>query len=252
MTGISIKSRKRMVTGTLALLCLAAGAAGTAGYFTETEKVTNVFSVGNLEIDLKEPEWNPEDGDGKFMNPGYCVYKNPTVKNMADAANGGNPCYARMKVEILDGKGNLITDKETLDLIKQTIRFDETYKGTFSTTGSGSLIPQGRIPGYFLKDLAGIPMVNPLFKLDTGRSTENVLIYNYEASDGRGILNTGEEATLFTNVVIPAEWTEYEMNRIGDYKLDITAEAIQVSGFASRSQAYEALDTEIAGGGANA
>lgn len=245
------KNKRGTAMAAMAVLCLAAGTAGTMGYFTDEEKVTNVFTVGDLEVDLQEPEWTPEDGDGEDMCPGYSVYKNPTVKNTADQRRGGNSCYVRMKVEILDSKGAPVTDKKALELIKATIRYDKTYTGSFSSTGKAMQITQNRVPGYFLSELKDIPMVNPVFKLDTVRSAENVLFYNYQGNDGTGVLKAGEEAVLFTNIVIPAEWAQEEMQCMGDFQLVVTAQAIQVSGFASMTDAFLALDTEITKGGSN-
>ena len=239
------KKRKLTIAAVIATGCLAAGAVGTMGYFTDQEKVTNVFTVGDLEIGLQEPEWTPEDGDGEDMCPGYSVYKNPTVKNTADKNRGGNDCYTRMKVEILDALGAPVTDKTALDLIKKTIRFDVTYNGNYENKGKASQIVQGRIPGYFLEEFEDIPMINPLFTLDAGRSLEHTLIYNYQGKDGSGVLKPGEEAALFTHIVIPAEWTQTEIRCIGDFQLVVTAQAIQTSGFASKADAFLALDAEI-------
>lgn len=246
------RNSRRMIVGILTGVCLlTAGAAGTAGYLTGKETVTNVFSVGNLKIDLKEPEWEPQDGDGENMCPGYSVYKNPTVKNTARIEEGGNPCYARMRVQIVNKDGKPITEKETLELIETTIRYDSTFMGTFSTKGEGAVIKQGRVPGYSLEEIAKLPMVNPLFKKDEERSKGNVLVFNYEGKEKDGILDIGEEATLFSAIVLPTQWTKREMDLIGDFKLVIQAEAIQITGFTTRENAYRALDAELTKGGSN-
>lgn len=240
-----LKNGRVKAAAVMTMLALGVGAAGTMGYFTAQEKVTNVFTVGDLEIGLQEPEWSKEDGDGVNMYPGYSVYKNPTVKNTADTSKGGTDCYTRMRVEILNGEGAPVTDAEALKLIKKTIRFDATYNGTYDKTGKATQLVQGRIPGYFLKEFEDIPMVNPLFVLDGERSTDNVLIYNYQGRDGNGVMKAGEEAALFTNIVIPAEWTQTELRRMGEFQIVVTAQAIQTSGFAKKADAFLALDGEI-------
>lgn len=89
-------------------------------YMTEKEEVTNVFTVGDLDVGLHETEWDETtDKDGKDIYPGYTVYKNPTVKNISDTTNGAEPCYARMIVYVQDGNGNAITDQDALDLIEK-------------------------------------------------------------------------------------------------------------------------------------
>ena len=125
-----VKKMGRKTVGMMAavLLCTA-GAYQTYSYFTEKEEVTNVFTVGDFDISMKEPEWNPADGDGVNMYPGYTVYKNPTVKNMTDPGIGEQPCYLQMRMKIQNEKGEIITDQKTLDMIRRTIRYDKTYTG---------------------------------------------------------------------------------------------------------------------------
>lgn len=245
------KGSRKKIAAAVTVFCLAAGTAGTYGYFTEQEKVTNVFTVGDLEIDLKEPEWSPEEGDGENLCPGACVYKNPTVKNMAEEGSGGTSCYARMTVKILDGQGAPVTDQDVLDLIHTTIRYDATYTGTFSKTGTSEKVVQNRIPGYFLREFASLPMINPLFEKDEVRSTGNTMVFNYLGKDGKGILNPQDEAVLFTNIVIPAEWKQKEMRSLENFRLDIRAQAIQISGFPDKEAAFDALDEEMVKGGSN-
>lgn len=246
-----IKGSRKKIAAAVTVLCLTAGTAATYGYFTEQEKVINVFTVGDLEVDLQEPEWSPEEGDGEDLCPGACVYKNPTVKNMAEKGSGGTSCYARMTVKILDGKGAPVTDQNLLDLIHTTIRYDETYTGTFSKTGTSEQVVQNRIPGYFLREFSSLPMVNPLFAKDNARSTGNTLVFNYLGKDGKGILSPQDEAVLFTNIVIPAEWTRKEMRSLEEFRLDISVQAIQTSGFPDKEAAFDALDEEMLKGGSN-
>lgn len=66
--------------------------------------------------------------------------------------------------------------------------------------------------------------------------------------NGDGILNIQEESTLFTNVVIPIDWNQTEMKKVGNYQLKVTAQAIQSKGFATQAEAYRMLDEEIKGG----
>lgn len=240
---------KRHVAAATVIACIAAvGIGSSMAYMTEKEEVTNVFTVGDLDIGLDEPEWNPEDGDGVNMYPGYTVYKNPTVKNITSDKNGEEPCYARVLVHIQDKDGNLITNQEAIDLIKDTIRYDSTYTGSYEKTGFAAKLVEGRVPGYSLNELADYPTVNPEFRLDQERSTVNVLVYNYMGIDGTGILNINDEATLFTNIVIPTDWNQTHFEKVGDFHIGVSVESIQASGFASQSDAYQALDGEVAGG----
>ena len=164
------------------------GIGNTMAYFTENSVQTNVFTTGDLDIGLKEPDWDPNENDGKNMYPGYTVYKNPTVKNITSDKNGDEPCYVRMSVDILNSQGTPITDDQALNLIYKTIYFDKTFTGGYDKKeGKATGLIQDRIPGYNLAQLAAYPMVNPLWTKDTARSTASKLVFNYMGAKGDGI-----------------------------------------------------------------
>lgn len=245
---ISREKRNILFAGAISCAMLF-GIGNTMAYFTENAVQTNVFTTGDLDIGLKEPGWDPEDNDGKNMYPGYTVYKNPTVKNITSDKNGDEPCYVRMTVDILNNQGSPVTDNQALNLIYKTIYFDKTFNGSYDKKeGYGTGLVRDRIPGYSLAQLASYPMVNPLWVKDTSRSTASSLVFNYMGEKGDGILDIGEESTLFTNVVIPTDWNQTQMQKVGNYQLKVTAQAIQSKGFASQSEAYRMLDEEIKGG----
>lgn len=222
---------------------------GTMSYMTEKEEVTNVFTVGDLDVGLHETEWDETtDKDGKDIYPGYTVYKNPTVKNISDTTNGAEPCYARMIVYVQDGNGNAITDQDALDLIEKTIRFDSTYTGTYEAKGAGTSLVQGKIPGHSEFDISKLPMINPKWEKDSQRSTANKWVYNY-----KGTMSGNEQSTLFTDIVIPTDWNQTQIEKIasgvaGSFKLKIQADAIQAAGFTDQAAAMTALDAEITAG----
>lgn len=240
-------NRKRIKNwglGIVAAMVALTAAGSSIAYLTQKEKVVNVFTVGDLELGLREPEWNPQDGDGASMVPGSSVYKNPTIKNITSDKNGEQNSYARVLLSIRDKEGELITDSARLNLIKELIRYDSTYSGDYENKGTAQTIVEGRIPGYSQKEIRALPMVNPLFTQDEKRSRENILVFNYMGADKNGIFKIGEEATLFTTLAVPTEWNKTEMNLLGDFQLDIEAQAIQTSGFAGQEEAFMALDTQ--------
>lgn len=69
-------------------------AGGTIAFFTDTDAKDNTFKMGNVDITVDEPDWEPTD-DPRY--PGEVIAKNPSVKN-----DGASPAFVRIKVEGLD------------------------------------------------------------------------------------------------------------------------------------------------------
>lgn len=95
---------------TAIFLCVALVAIAIAGaslaYFTDTDDAKNTFTVGNVKIDLTEPNWEKTGKEeAKTVYAGEPLAKDPTVENKGD-----NPCFVRIKVEGLKQfgtKGNI-------------------------------------------------------------------------------------------------------------------------------------------------
>lgn len=243
-------SKKKLTIGILSICMISALAiGGTLAFLTDSEKVTNTFSMGDLDISIDEPHWNdegtPDDptttdtdestpGDGEDLTPGDTKVKDPTVKAEV------NDSYMRVVMNVIDkDSGEVITDTERLNLILQTIRYDNSYdaEGDPATTG---INPSEK---YKLADLADYPTVNTDFTLDNAKSTAGTYCYNYNE-----ILKEGETAVLFTNVVIPTDWDQDELEVLGQYKIEVYAQAIQTDNFADADEAFAALDAEIEAG----
>ncbi|MBE6111934.1 MAG: hypothetical protein E7195_02785 [Peptococcaceae bacterium] len=91
--------KKKLVTGALlAAFGAVALTGGTLAYFTDTVKKENVFTVGNVDIELTEPNWDASGSeDAPEVYPGERLAKDPTVENI-----GKNPCFVRVSVTNLD------------------------------------------------------------------------------------------------------------------------------------------------------
>ena len=96
-------NKKKIVTACLVVALLAVFAiGGSLAYFTDTEEKDNTFTVGNVDIQLTEPNWVSSGSiDAPEVYPGEPLAKDPTVKN-----NGANPCFVRIQVTGLDCLGN--------------------------------------------------------------------------------------------------------------------------------------------------
>lgn len=85
------KNVKPIVIAGAAVACL--GIAGVAAYFTDSETLTNTFTVGKVDITPSEPSWPetpPED-----IVPNQEVPKDPKISNV-----GANPAYVFLQVKI--------------------------------------------------------------------------------------------------------------------------------------------------------
>ena len=257
MKAIPKISKKGFVLTVLSLVLIAVIAiGGSVAYFTDYDEVTNTFTMGRVKIGLDEPGW--DDGDGLDLLPGNVRTKDPTV-----TAREGQS-YMRIRMEIVDGGGNYITNADQLNLILETLYYDKEY-GTaapniaenrkYSTTELQALIVQGKIDREYNKTdfvFAGIKTGNPA-----------VRYYNYMANSGIFDAEAASPytAVLFSNVVIAKDWNneeifildgdEYETTPGGGlevtvkgtgYKIILTAEAIQSSDMANALEAFMALD----------
>lgn len=96
-------NKKKIITACLVVALLAVfSIGGSLAYFTDTEEKDNTFTVGNVDIQLTEPNWVSSGSiDAPEVYPGEPLAKDPKVKN-----NGANPCFVRIQVTGLDCLGN--------------------------------------------------------------------------------------------------------------------------------------------------
>jgi len=243
MKSTNKKNSKKIVIGALSICLVAAMAiGGTMAFLTDSEEVTNHFSVGDLDITITEPKWDddgddngtPDDpsddtpGDGEDLVPGDTREKDPTIT----AVEGDS--YMRVIMSVQNRDGTAIKDKDRLNKILATIRYADP---ALSEDNS-----------YKLADIATYKTVNNKFTLDGGKSSSDtnatgVYYYNYNE-----IFKQGDKVKLFTNVIIPADWEREDLEVLGEYQIVIQAQAIQKESFADADEAFAALDAEIAAG----
>lgn len=88
---------------TVGVLATATAVSGIAAYFTDMDEKDNNFTIGKVEIELQEEEWDklPDENGNKIPDeaenlvPGQHIPKDPQVKN-----TGENDSYVFMTVEI--------------------------------------------------------------------------------------------------------------------------------------------------------
>lgn len=97
-------NKKKLIT-TLGALSLAAvlSIGGTVAYLTDKEAVTNIFTIGNVDIDLTEEHWVEEEHQD--LQADETVNKDPKITNQ-----GVNDAYVYL--EVIVPTGDIITAAE--------------------------------------------------------------------------------------------------------------------------------------------
>lgn len=86
--------KKTMNKKIVALACAMLLIMGCAvAYFTDIDTVDNVFTIGEVEIDLTEPDWTPEEHTK--ITPNQTIKKDPTITN-----SGVNDAFVFLTVEV--------------------------------------------------------------------------------------------------------------------------------------------------------
>lgn len=89
-----MKKKSILLAVTAVMLVCAMSIGGMLAYFTDTtETKENTFTVGNVEIELKEPAWNEKEEH--VLMPGTTFAKDPTVTN-----TGSEPAYMFLTIDI--------------------------------------------------------------------------------------------------------------------------------------------------------
>ena len=240
------RTMKMAVVGLIGVLSI--GAVGAMSYFTDRESVRNDFTTGVLDLEESETFWDTStagpDGqiDGHNTYPGYTRLKNPSVQNISGIED--NDAWVKAVVTFIDAKtGKQITDKTRNDLIYQTLRYDAANELVENTATAG---------GYSEEILDEYPNFNPAFKDMTatkGSTTGGRYVYYLKDTlDSAKTAAGGEKVTLFTTSAYPTEWSQDELDIMGDYYINVEFSGIQDWTFANVDEAMDALDAEDAGG----
>ena len=209
---------------------------GTLAYFTDTDDATNVFTAGNVEIDLTETEVE-YDAKGNLVStgnrmdvgkseneynygklyPGMTVDKDPTIKNL-----GSEDVFVAAKI--------VVTSAGDLERVLGT-----GYEGLINI--------KGLVKGGFVDDDADI--VDTYGNLPIyGDGEKYKLFQTAEDTDDDGKTDTyefhllflktlkyGEEVVLFEELEVPASWDNAQMVEMVDLVIDVQAYAVQAYGF---------------------
>lgn len=89
------KSGKKQMIVAMAMVAIV-GIAGTSAYFTASDEAVNTWTVGKVEVDLEETEYDKhKDEETKDITPNSELHKDPKAVN-----TGNNDAFIFMKVRI--------------------------------------------------------------------------------------------------------------------------------------------------------
>ena len=200
---------KRKITALCLVVALLAVAivGGTMAYFTDTESATNVFTVGSIDIELTEPNWNPNVKPD--IVPGNSYAKDPKLTN-----KGNSDAYVRIGVNVNN------------PAILTTLSSTSEYRPA-------------------LEKIVDIQSDWTFDKVITNADESVTIYYNYVnvlAPDA----TTPDLFTRVMIPTDLKQTDEVKAIAGKEFKLTINGQAIQADGFATKEAAYAALDSELA------
>lgn len=217
---------KALLLSLCAVLLVAASVLGTMAYLTDTQVVTNTFTVGAVAITLDETdvnEYGVEESEDRVsansykLIPGHTYIKDPTVTVNA----GSEDAYVRMIVTV-----------ENIDQLKQALpNSDNTtkYYGTDNT--------------FLLQMLCG--GWNPdIWQYEGYNESSDVKTGNYEFRYYQAVAKSSNATVLddlFETITVPGEIDKDHITYLKDVKIVVNAHAIQADGFANADEAWEAF-----------
>ncbi len=110
----SSKSKKRFKSIVSLLLVTAILITGALAYLTATDSKENKFTVGNVSIELTEPNWNEENG--KNIVPGESIAKDPQIEN-----TGLNDAYVYIMVTV-PKKDQITVNENGEEVVKDNLQ----------------------------------------------------------------------------------------------------------------------------------
>lgn len=208
--------KKALLLALCAVLLVAATVMGTMAYLTASDTVTNTFTVGKVAIKLDEAKVGT---DGKALTddkaervkennyklmPGHVYDKDPTVTVLS----GSEESYVRLRV---------------------TVDFEKALTDELLATKL-----DGIFTGYDKNEW-------PLYKKTVSEDKKMITYeYRYKTTVAAEKDNVAL-APLFTKINVPGDWTNDTLKALGNFNINIEADAIQKDGFGTADAAWAAF-----------
>ena len=244
-------NKKALALVLCALMLVAASVFGTLAYLTDTDAVTNTFTVGKVDIKLDETDVNiygVKDGETRVaankyhLIPGHEYTKDPMVTVLA----GSEESYVRMMVEInfskeldeiFDPNGEeLPNGAELISIFKGYEESNWKYVGNIEDTTNNTRTYEFRYVG---TANAGVkPGTVKMTRTDDPADTEAI-----------------ELDPLFDGFTVPTWFNNADLEKlikldadgkiIDQFTINVTAHAIQADGFADADAAWAAFAEQL-------
>lgn len=242
-------SKKSLILVVSLVLALTMGLGGTLAFFTDRDSETNIFTVGNVDIDLTE-----DFEQGAELVPGKEIEKKPVITNV-----GNNDAYVWMTVAVPAGLESSDASDNIVHWNWMAVT-DKNYMNAKSQADVDAKIAEGKLPeGTTIEQIRAGQNWTVEGTIPQGQETIDGVTYNVYLMKYNDVLQPGETTLaslhnvyLDPHVDIDPEgnlaWVEngvatdlgYNLNTMGNPKIYVAAYGIQSEGFADVEEAYEA------------
>lgn len=221
--------KKKIVAIVLCVAMLAiAVVGGTLAYFTDEGEQTNTFTMGKVDIELTEPNYEGDENNELHIFPGQSYTKDPTITVASDSED----CWliATVTISNLADLNKLYEDDQTG--VKQPWGLSLAGNGKMV---SGSIADWTAVPATE-NGVSGTLLDGRVFLTYEEDAANDNIIYTFYFKE---IHKAGAEEVLFTQVNIPSIIDNGDIT--SDLTVAVKAYAIQAVGFENVYEAYEAI-----------
>jgi len=250
------KARKALLTLCAALLLVSVTAGVTIAYLTDTESVINTFKVGQVDTTLDETqtdlmgvangEGRKPEGNEYQLYPGTTYIKDPIIHVTGSTKDVTyEDSYVVAKV--------VVTADKIADL-RALLSYNDTDMIGFKDIVTGGVFD------YTDYTVSGNKWTSANANIDllqVANESDNTFYVFFKSVQKPNAYDeeTGENGAaidleLFEKIVIPEEWNNTEIAKMAGLKMDITAYAMQATGFENVYDAFKgAFETEYTAAG---
>lgn len=244
-----MKLNRKLVLVLALLMSVAMITTGTLAYLTDRDSDVNVFTVGNVDITLEE-----DFVQGSELVPGVDIDKVPTITN-----TGKTDAWVWMTVAVPAGLESDVASDNIVHWNWMAVT-DEAYMNNKTQADVDAKIAEGKLPeGTTIEQILAGQNWDVEGTIPMGKETIDGVTYNVYLMKYNDVLQPGETTLaslhnvyLDPHVDIDPEgnlaWVEngvatdlnYNINDMGNPKIYVSAYGMQVDGFDTVDDAYEA------------